>query len=87
MEMFIGPRGIGKTRKLVEAAAKVNGVIVCKDTARMIEKLYGYGYQDLRVISYEDFITCDKAEDKFFIVKLCELLSLFNIAGATVTVE
>lgn len=91
MEKIIQSRGTGKTKKLIEAAKKVNGVIVCENVERMQDKMARYGCFGLRCISYVDFIEqCSlgiNIGDKYFIDELETFLAMSNVEGFTLIPE
>ena len=98
MERIYGGRGQGKTKRLMEAAAKVGGVIVCRNPVAMKKKAEAYGIIGLDFISYEDMASCDIPEgypdNKFFVDELEEYMkvhfntnNLYYPLGYTITLE
>ena len=55
MYQIIDKKCSGKTSRLLLLAKEKNGVVVCKDPAKMKEKAYGYGITGIDFISYDDF--------------------------------
>lgn len=96
MERIYGGRGQGKTKRLMEAAAKVGGTIVCRNPVAMKKKAEAYGIFGLDFIGYEDMAHNDIPEDfgKFFIDELEEYVkvifnanNLYYPLGYTITLE
>lgn len=75
MNVIVGQRGTGKTKKLIQDAAAVDGIIVCKNPEFIVNKMHAYGIVGLRVISVKEYLTpgnksnslyfIDNAEDLF----------------------
>ena len=55
MEIFVGGRGTGKTRKLLEKAAEEQAWVICSNVDAMQEKAKAYNIEGLHFMSYEDF--------------------------------
>ena len=54
--VIIGGRGIGKTKQLMESCLANGGVFVCQNARHMREKANAYGFQGLKIVSYNDVI-------------------------------
>ena len=86
-----GPRGIGKTKQLADYIYNHNldnSFLVCANTTKMIEKLYTWGYKEVKVISYKDFLELDfsaKIDHEYYIDNLNEFLTYLKIDGYTYT--
>lgn len=94
MKIISGKNGTGKTKQLVEFICSehpTDGVLVCRNVIRMLEKLHSWGMQDIQVISYEDYVKLkDKTDKKYYIVNINKFLNYLgqgNIDGWTFTEE
>ena len=89
MKIISGNQGSGKTRVLVAKAAHSNGVIVCGDVERMIEKIHAYGYTGIDVVSYDEFIENALWKDgrKYYVRRAEELLKALNVESASITIN
>lgn len=88
MVRIIGKNSTGKTKELMSAAHKVNGVIICKNAERFRDKAYNYGFTNIEFLSYEDYFTKDRMlEKQVFIDEAEEFLKygVENFAGYTIT--
>lgn len=89
--MFVveGMKGTGKTKilaKYIHDKKVDKGFLVCANTTKMIEKLYTWGYKDVRVISYKDFLELDpliKSENEYYIDNINKFFSYLMIDGYT----
>ena len=89
MKIISGNQGSGKTRALVAEASHSNGVIVCRDVERMIEKIHAYGYIGIDVVSYDEFIENALWKDgrKYYVRRAEELLEALNVESASITIN
>lgn len=55
MIKIIDKRSSGKTSRLMLLAKENDGILVCKDPAKMRDKAYDYGLVGVIFMSYEDF--------------------------------
>lgn len=99
MKRIIGPRASGKTHELLIAAKENNGMVVCADPGKMMEKAYLYGIIGVDVISYEDYrlagyydtkhegkpLYVDELED--FVAFLLKSQTMKNLQGYCLTAE
>ena len=53
---IIAGRGTGKTKELMHEALANNGIFVCQNARHMKEKALAYGFNHLKIMSYEEFI-------------------------------
>ena len=56
MVKLIGARNSGKTKKLLEAANKVHGVVLAENKEGLRVKANAYGFFDVNIIDYQDFL-------------------------------
>lgn len=56
MFRIIDKRGSGKTARLMLLAKEYNGIIVCGNPDAFAYKAKAYGFNDLRFISYSDYM-------------------------------
>ncbi len=56
MYQIIGPRGSGKTNKLMQLAKDNDGILVCANPDAMRVKSYDYGLIGFDIISYTDYV-------------------------------
>ena len=87
----IGPKGNGKTRRLLEYAAKNKSVVVCSMPKAMEEKAREYGIGKIECISYSTFLDI-RHELKNVPIVIDEIEGLLerlnkNITGYTLGVE
>jgi hypothetical protein len=88
--MFIvsGGRGIGKTRRLLEAAQATNSVVACKDPIKMTERAHKYGITGLHIIQYDDLhSTGSEATIYIHDVEAFVKHAFPGVAGFSVTVD
>lgn len=52
MYKFVGKTCSGKTKSLLLAAEKENGVVMCRNPERMLEKAHALGIVGLTIIDY-----------------------------------
>ena len=57
MYRIIDNRGTGKTSRLLLLAKENNGVVVCFNPQRLIEKSHIYGITGIKFMSYAEFIS------------------------------
>ena len=60
--MFIisGEKGTGKTKALLEKAKEENGIVVCKNPDKMIDRAHRYGITGLDIVGYGDIYLAGK---------------------------
>ncbi len=93
MIRIIEDKDTGKTRRLMEECAKVNGVFVCANPSRMIFKARDYGLFGFDIISYYDYVNGvhDYRYTKCFIDELenfvYEVSNGNNLSGYTISLE
>lgn len=93
MIRIIENRDTGKTRRLMEECAKVNGVFVCFNPYRMIEKAKAYGLTGFDIISYREYMNDinNYRNSKCFIDELelfiYEASNGNNLSGYTISLE
>lgn len=76
----LGKPGTGKTKSLINAIyheTNGKGILVCENPTRMIEKLYTWGFPDLRCISYSDYLKLENSNEIYYIDCLEKLLEEF----------
>lgn len=56
---IISGRGTGKTKQLLNEAAKNHGTVICANPNAMWEKAKAYGIYGCNFVSYYDFINAD----------------------------
>lgn len=87
----IGIKGNGKTRRLLEYAAKNNSIVVCSMPKAMEEKAREYGIKNIECISYSTFLDVNhKLKGQTIVIDEIEgLLQRLNnnIIGYTLGVE
>ena len=54
MITIIGARGSGKSKELLEQARAQNAIILTKDKRGFEVKKKAYGYDDIKILDYED---------------------------------
>lgn len=54
MITIIGARGSGKAKQLLEQARENNAIILTKDKRGFEVKKKSYGYEDIKILDYED---------------------------------
>lgn len=50
----------GKTKELIDICAKEGAILACKNPEAMRVKAYAYGYKNVELISYEDYLINSK---------------------------
>ena len=58
----IGEPGSGKTKKIMELCANEKASFVCKNPEAMRVKAHAYGFDNLTILSYGEFITSSHFE-------------------------
>lgn len=66
MIRIINKSNSGKTQKLMSIAKENNATFVCANPSGMEVKAKAYGFSDIKIISYHDFITSYE-EDNYVI--------------------
>jgi len=56
MIKLIGARNTGKTKLLLEAANKVQGIVLTENKEALKVKANAYGFYDVNIIDYQDLI-------------------------------
>jgi len=90
MKIIKGPVGSGKTKELIAVAAESgNSVIVTGRVESIIEKIHRYGYTNIQVVSYEEFLHEAKKDLNYFIDKMDDFIEYLSanvgeIAGYTI---
>lgn len=56
MKKIIGEPGSGKTKKLMALCQQENATLVCKNPEAMLVKAHAYGYKNINIISYYNFL-------------------------------
>lgn len=93
MIRIIEDKDTGKTRRLMEECAKVNGVFVCANPYRMVEKAKAYGLTGFDIISYFEYMNDinDYRNSKCFIDELEQFIyeasNGNNLSGYTISLE
>lgn len=64
MYRIIDRNNTGKTRKLLEECSRKNGVFVCANPSRVLEKCNAYGIEPVEAISYDEWYKVARIEDK-----------------------
>ena len=73
MIRIIDERNSGKTKRLMQLAKENNATFVCSNPIGMEVKAKAYGLNDIRFISYHDFVTTYE-ENKYVIDEIEKLL-------------
>lgn len=91
MYIEVGPRGNGKTRRLLEYAKKNKATVVCNMPRAMKEKAREYGLGEINCMSYSTFlnITDKLGKERIVIDEIEGLLNRLspNIEGYTLGLE
>jgi hypothetical protein len=89
MYQVIDKRGNGKTSRLMLLAKENNGILVCSNSEAMKVKADAYGFNNLEIISYMDYIKYANSFHKpIFIDELedfVKVLSYYQLAGYSLT--
>ena len=87
----VGPRGNGKTKRLLEYAKNNNATVVCNMPRAMEEKAREYGLGDINCMSYSTFLNVVHKirKEKIVIDEIEGLLNRLspNIEGYTLGLE
>ena len=87
MIRIIEEKNSGKTRKLMEACAKNNGVFVCANPYAAKEKAHAYGIIGIQhFVSYENFVKDIYAYTNYYIDEI-ENLFKNRVSGYTISLE
>lgn len=79
MIKIIGAPGSGKTKQLMAMCAEENATLVCKNPEAMVVKAHAYGYKNINIISYTDFLkTSDYNQNNAYIDDIDEFLELIG---------
>lgn len=89
MIKIIDKKSSGKTSRLLLLAKENKGIIVCSNPQAMRYKAKQYGFEDIQVISYEDFIKFNYPEYTYYIDEIDKLLWTIcpTSAGYTISLE
>ena len=90
MYQIIDKKCSGKTSRLLLLAKEKNGVVVCKDPAKMKEKAYGYGITGIDFIPYSDLFSGLHDNDNIVIDELANFVATYvdgHVIGFTLTNE
>lgn len=89
MYKIIDKRGSGKTSRLMLLVKENDGILVCSNPEAMQVKAEAYGFKNLHIISYFDYIDhITHYREKIFIDELedfLRILSYSQIAGYSLT--
>ena len=89
MYQIIDKRGNGKTSRLMLLVKENNGILVCSNPEAMKVKADAYGFHDLEIISYLEYIQEIHSFHKpIFIDELenfVNILSYYQLAGYSLT--
>lgn len=93
MKIITGPRGTGKTTKLLKEISMEydNPTVVCRDPRHMIEKAFIMGIKNIKFITIDDLLSCgtEAYTDLFFDDIDDFLVDLFgadNVKGYTIII-
>ena len=92
MIKVVGNVSTGKTGRLLLLAKEHNGIVVCKNPAKMMDRAHSYGLTGIDFMSYEEYIeNIRKPENNsryIYIDNLSDFLIAFdtNILGYTETI-
>lgn len=93
MIRIIDGRGTGKTHKLLEAANNEKAIVVCNNPEGMRVKAEAYGFNDIKCISYGEYVNEVFYSGSHTPIFIDELEAFLNytissyIAGYTISVE
>ena len=89
MYQIIDKRGSGKTSRLMLLVKENDGILVCSNPEAMRVKAEAYGFKNLRIISYFDYMdNMTHYREKIFIDELedfLKILSYGQIIGYSLT--
>ena len=89
MIRIIDERNSGKTKRLMEIAKANKATFVCANPTGMEVKAKAYGLDDIKFISYRDFVTSYE-ENKYVVDEIEKLLATImgqnELIGYTLTV-
>jgi hypothetical protein len=89
MFQIIDKRGNGKTSRLMLLVKEKNGILVCSNPEAMKVKADAYGFHDLEIISYLEYIeNVNSFHKPIFIDELedfVKILSYCQLAGYSLT--
>lgn len=90
MYQIIDKRGSGKTSRLMLLVKENNGILVCSNPDAMKVKAEAYGFKNLNIISYSDYINnINFYRGKIFIDEtegFLKTLSFNQIEGYSLTI-
>lgn len=89
--MFVisGASGIGKTKTLCNYIYEnylEQGVLVCKDTIKMLKKIHAWGYGGIKVINYDEFLNIpakERCNHLYYIDNINYFMSYAGVDGWT----
>ena len=90
MKSIIRGRETGKARDLIAFAAKNNATIVTENPNAFKVKAESYGFSNIDVISWEEFILSVNFEKKIVIHNIDKMMNWFcgdNLIGFSATLE
>jgi len=95
MKVIARPVGTGKTRELIETAAKENGIVLTVNRAALRTKAIAYGYPDVEIIEMGDMIYGNFSPNKkVFVHKMDDFVQDFlwheyglELSGYSVALE
>ena len=78
MKVIARPVGTGKTRELIETAAKENGIVLTTNRAALRTKAIAYGYPDVEIVDMGNVIYGNFSPNKkVYIHKMDDLVQDF----------
>lgn len=92
--MFVvsGAAGIGKTKALCNYVYEnylERGVLVCRDTTKMLNKLHNWGYKGIKVVDYDEFLNMsakERCNHLYYIDNVNRFMSYAGVDGWTYNV-
>ena len=74
MIKIIDTRGSGKTNQLMNIAKDNNAIFVCSNPHAMEYKAKQYNFNNIKFISYHDFVTSYEEDNKYVIDEVEEFI-------------
>ena len=90
MKTIIRGRESGKARELVAFAAANNATIITENPDAFKVKAHNYGYDNVRVMSWSDFVCSEPPEDNVVIHNIDKMMNWFSgnkLIGFSATLE